>query len=227
MDYKELMTDTESWWDPQRTMQLMYRAIPLLQYVRFQLRQVTTEQVVALLPLCTESTNHNGSHFGMAIGMAADAAAALLMAAAAGPVRVIGIHPQHDNRGATVVLVHSSMDYLRPSVEDLVVTASITAEASERIARRYAAEKRIVEEVTVTCHNGAKIVARGTYTYMVQQAHTLKPRTPTAHTSILYQHKITHQLAWSPPCAPWRPGNKRLCLPIPGLTPSPVRMAGT
>ena len=185
------LTTAESWWDLERTTQLIYKAVPLLKYVHFQLRQVTTEQVIGILPLCTESTNHNGSHFGMAIGMAADAVGALLMAVAAGPVRMIGVHPQHDDNGAAVWLVRAHMDYLRPSVEDLVVSASISTEASERIARRYAAQKRSIEEVTLACESRGEIVARGTFTYVVQPARTLKPRTPTTRNSLLYQHKIT------------------------------------
>ena len=181
----------ESWWDLERTTKLLYKALPLVEFTHFRLLTISTEQVAALLPLSIESTNHNGSHFGMAIGMAADTVGALLMGVAAGPVRIIGLHPQHDDKGAAIWLVRSHMDFVRPSVEDLVVCASITHDASERIARRYAAQKRVIEEVTIVCESRGEVVARGTFTYVTQQAHTLKQRTPTARNSLLYQHKIT------------------------------------
>lgn len=181
----------ESWWDLEQTTWLLHKALPLLEFTRFRVLAISAQQVTGLLPLCTESTNHNGTHFGMAIGMAADTVGALLMGAAAGPVRIIGLHPQHDDKGAAIWLVRSQMDFLRPSVEDLLVSASISHDASERIARRYSAQKRVIEEVTIVCESRGEIIARGTFTYVTQQAHTLKQRTPTARNSLLYQHKIT------------------------------------
>ena len=80
MDPDKYVAGEQLWWDPQYTTQLTYKAVPLLRFVQFEFLSITSQEVVCLLPLRVESTNHNGSHFGMAIAMAADAAGTAVIA---------------------------------------------------------------------------------------------------------------------------------------------------
>jgi methyltransferase (TIGR00027 family) len=124
--------------------------------------------------------------------LAADYTGGIALASLIPDWPVVGVHPvAPTEKSIALWLVKGEIKFFRPSVGALDIAARVEPELHDRIKKRYAQGKTILETVTVRFRNGAVDVAEAIMTYYARQSDKLRTDGATPEkVNILYQHKL-------------------------------------
>lgn len=176
--------------NPARVTSLLREAVPVLENVAWSLLETREGYARTILPLNRESTNQHGTHQAALIALAADYTGGIAIATLLNGVPILGVHPQTGEDGAALWLVGIKITYRRPSVGDLIASASISADDAARIREKYASGQQAIIPLEICLESEGEHVATATMSYYLRQSKALKPQSPTDRPSPLYQHRI-------------------------------------
>jgi methyltransferase (TIGR00027 family) len=155
---------------------LVCEAVPAMKRIGFAFREVQAGFVRTHLPLNAESSNQHGTHQALLLGMVGDYTGGLALASLIPGEPILGIHEIEPERGMSLWLTKSQIEYLMPSTEDVTVEASISVDEADTLQKRYHSGKTILEDVEVRFLNPrGRAVARGTFRYYCRKKCTLRP----------------------------------------------------
>ena len=145
-----------------------------------------------MLPLISPSTNQHCTHQAALLFLAADYTGGIALASLIPNWPVIGVHPvAPSEKSMALWLVKGEIKFFRPSVGCLEIAARVEPERHDRVKKRYAQGKTVLETITIHFRNGAVEVAEATMTYYARQSDKLRSDgVAPDKVNILYQHKL-------------------------------------
>jgi methyltransferase (TIGR00027 family) len=176
--------------NPELVTALIHEAVPATRYVGFAVTNTAEGYAEGVLPLNEASTNQHGTHQAALMALAADYTAGVAIGSVLRGVPTLGLHAQKTNNGAAIWLIRAQLEYKAPSVADLVITATVSAETAERVRSLYATGAAVVEDVQLSMVAGGELVATATFTYMLRQSRHLKPQSASARPGTLFKHRV-------------------------------------
>ncbi|MEM0927436.1 MAG: SAM-dependent methyltransferase, partial [Planctomycetota bacterium] len=161
--------DYEQRVDPERMTRLARKAVPVLDWTKWEITVVELGYCETLLPLSVESTNQHGTHQAAMISLSADYTGGMALTTLLTGVPLRGIHSCRPDESASLWLVGMDVKYERPSTSHLRGTCRIEPAMAERIQRRYFAGKVVLAllKVEFWSEDGER-VATGTMRYFAQ-----------------------------------------------------------
>ncbi|MCA9101059.1 MAG: SAM-dependent methyltransferase [Planctomycetales bacterium] len=178
--------------NPGSVTSLLREQVPVLNYVKWSLKSIEPGVTQSVLPLNTESTNQHFTHQGALFLLAAEYTAGTALASLLTGWPVIGVHPVETPDSVSLWLIKADMRYIRPSVEDLIVTAHIDPLRHTRVRERFAAGKPVIETIDIEFRNGQNVVAKAKTTCFARQTRELRSLGPDGdRVHALYELKLT------------------------------------
>jgi methyltransferase (TIGR00027 family) len=176
--------------NPALLTRLLIDAVPVLKFLSFSVISTEPGVCTCQLPLTVEGSNQHGVHQAAVLGIAADYAGGIALGTLCHGAPIIGVHPQtrkHD--GASLWAVSLRLDYKLPSSGDVTLTARVAREDHEAIQRRYHGGRMVLKEVPITLEGDDGLFATAHVTYFIQQAASLRPKTPESRPGAIFTHK--------------------------------------
>ncbi len=172
--------------------ELLREQVPVFEFTQCRVSAIDQGMATVVLPLNPQSTNQQVTHQAALIALAADYAGGTAILSLTPGWPVIGVHPVTSSESMALWTLKADLKFMRPSVADLVVTAEIDPANRERIQRRFAAGKPVIESVPMTFWNGTTQVASATFTYYARQTDALRTEgIEGAKVNTLYELKLT------------------------------------
>jgi methyltransferase (TIGR00027 family) len=171
---------------------LLREQVPVLDFVKWRVAFIEQGEAHTVLPLISPSTNQHCTHQAALLFLAADYTGGIALASLIPNWPVIGVHPVGPaEKSMALWLVKGEIKFFRPSVGCLEITARIDPERHERVRKRYAQGKAVLETITVRFRNGAVEVGEAIMTYYARQSERLRSDgVAPDKVNILYQHKL-------------------------------------
>ena len=171
---------------------LLRAQVPVLDFVKWRVNFIEPGRANTVLPLIAPSTNQHCTHQAALFFLAADYTGGIALASLIPNWPVIGVHPvAPSEKSMALWLVKGEIKVFRPSVGCLEVSAHVEPERHDRVRKRYALGKTILETVTIRFRNGAVEVAEANMTYYARQSDKLRSDGTTPDkVNVLYQHKL-------------------------------------
>jgi len=171
---------------------LLRDQVPVLDFVKWRVRFVEQGRVQTVLPLISPSTNQHCTHQAALLFLAADYTGGIALASLIPNWPVIGVHPVAPlEKSMALWLVKGEVKFLRPSVGCLEISAQVEPERHQRVRKRYAQGKTVLETIRIEFRNGAVEVAEANMTYYARQSEKLRSDgVSPENVNILYQHKL-------------------------------------
>jgi methyltransferase (TIGR00027 family) len=169
---------------------LLREAVPVLENVGWSVVDTGEGYARTILPLNRESTNQHGTHQAALIALAADYTGGIALGTLLNGVPVLGVHPQTNEDGAALWLVGIRITYRRPSVGDLIASATIPGDELARIRQKYAGGDQAIIPLEICLESEGEQVGTATMSYYLRQSKALKPQSPTDRPSALYKHRV-------------------------------------
>jgi acyl-coenzyme A thioesterase PaaI-like protein len=138
-------TDREYRMNPGVMTALLREQVPVLDYVQWEAQSIGPGSAVTVLPLNPQSTNQHFTHQASLLVLAADYTGGLALSSLIHGWPIIGVHPVSSSRSISLWLVKAEIKYLRPSIGDLTVSAEVEPDKRQRIQRRFADGKVVLE----------------------------------------------------------------------------------
>lgn len=166
--------------------------VPVLEFVDWQITDVAPGEVESVLPLNPPSTNQHFTHQAALIVLSADYTGGAALASLFLGWPVVGVHPVNSPKSVSMWLLKAEMKYVRPSIGDLVVRASVDTQRHAKIQKRFLQGKAVIESITMQFMNGDQLVAEGTCTYFARQSTSLRSNgVDSSKVNSLYALKLT------------------------------------
>ena len=162
--------DRQSRMNPAVMTLLLREQVPVLETVDWRVAEIEPGRAETVLPLNPPSTNQHFTHQAALFVLAADYTGGLAVSSLIHGWPIVGVHPVTSARSISLWLAKAEIKYLRPSVGDLVVRAAIPEARHDRIRRRFADGRSVVESVDLECFNGTVRVAEASRTYFMRQS---------------------------------------------------------
>jgi len=171
---------------------LLRQQVPVLDFVQWYVDVVDQGTARTVLPLNNPSTNQHCTHQAALLFLAADYTGGIALASVMAGCPVVGVHPVGPSEKSMALwLVKGDIKFLRPSIGRLDIVASVEEERFERVRKRFAQGKAVLETLTVHFRNGDTDVAQAEMTYFARQSDKLRTDGVTPDkVNILYQHKL-------------------------------------
>jgi methyltransferase (TIGR00027 family) len=171
---------------------LLRQQVPVLDYVQWKVATVEQGAAHTMLPLISPSTNQHCTHQAALLFLAADYTGGIALASLIPNWPVVGVHPVAPlEKSMALWLVKGEIKFFRPSVGCLEIVAEVEEERHDRVRKRYAAGKPILETLTVRFRNGSVVVGEAAMTYYARQSEKLRSDgSDPDKVNILYQHKL-------------------------------------
>ncbi|MEM6468660.1 MAG: SAM-dependent methyltransferase [Planctomycetota bacterium] len=134
---------------PELMTRLARKAVPVLDWTKWEITEVGLGYCETLLPLSVESTNQHGTHQAAIISLSADYTGGMALTTLLTGVPLSGIHGRNPDESASLWLVGMDVKYERPSTSHLRGTCTIDTKTAERIQKRYFAGKIVLAMLTV------------------------------------------------------------------------------
>ncbi|MEO1614292.1 MAG: SAM-dependent methyltransferase [Planctomycetota bacterium] len=128
---------------------LARKAVPVLDWTKWEITKASPGYCETLLPLAVESTNQHGTHQAAMISLSADYTGGMALATLLSGVPLTGIHSGRTDESASLWLVSMEVRYEQPSTSHLRGTCRIETKLAERIRKRYFAGKVVLATLTV------------------------------------------------------------------------------
>ena len=171
---------------------LLREQVPILEFVDWQVTGIEPGAATSVMPLNAPSTNQHFTHQAAIFLLAADYTGGTALASLLHGWPVVGVHPVASAESMSLWLLKTEVKYIRPSVGDLTVTATIDPERRRRIQQRFMAGKPVIETITMQFHNGDQVVAEASATYFARQSAALRAQgLDTDRVNSLYELKLT------------------------------------
>jgi methyltransferase (TIGR00027 family) len=167
-------TDREYRMHPGVMTALLREQVPVLDYVQWEVKTIEPASAVTVLPLNPQSTNQHFTHQAALLLLAADYTGGLALSSLIHGWPIVGVHPVSSSRSISLWLVKAEIKYLRPSIGDLTVSAEVEPDKRERIQRRFADGKVVLESIAIRFRNGEVDVAEATCMYFARQSERLR-----------------------------------------------------
>lgn len=178
--------------NPQIVTSLLREQVPILDFVQWRVARIEPGVAESLVPLNSPSTNQHFTHQAALFVLAADYTGGIALASVFSGWPVVGVHPVHSSRSASLWLLKVEIKYLRPSVADLTVLAEIDPERRARLKRRFFDGKPVIETVRIRFRNGDVDVAEAELTYFARQSEKLRSDGASPDkVNLLYELKLT------------------------------------
>jgi methyltransferase (TIGR00027 family) len=104
---------------------------------------------------------------------------------------ILGVHEVTPDKGMSLWLIKSEMEYVMPSTEDVIVEANIPTEIIELTNKRYHAGSTILLDVDISFKNPTgKDVAKGKFRYYCKKKASLTPTDSSKKMNIMFEHII-------------------------------------
>jgi methyltransferase (TIGR00027 family) len=171
---------------------LLRGQVPVLDYVQWHVDDLDQGMARTVLPLNSPSTNQHCTHQAALLFLSADYTGGIALASLMPGWPVVGVHPVGPREKSMALwLVKGEIKYLRPSVGRLDIVAEIEPERFDRVRRRFAQGRAVLETVTVRFRNGDVDVAEAEMVYFARQTDRLRADGVSPDkVNILYQHKL-------------------------------------
>jgi methyltransferase (TIGR00027 family) len=171
---------------------LLHAQVPVLDFVEWTVTTIEPGLARTVLPLISPSTNQHCTHQAAILFLSADYTGGIALASLLPGWPILGVHPVAPLEvGMALWLVKGEIQYFRPSVGRLDISAQVEPERHDRVKRRFAQGKPVVERVVVRFCNGPVSVAEATMIYYVRRSDALRADgVAPEKCNILYQHKL-------------------------------------
>jgi methyltransferase (TIGR00027 family) len=171
---------------------MLREQVPVLDFVKWHIKSIDQGSVNTVLPLINPSTNQHCTHQGALLFLAAEYTGGIALASLIHNHPVVGVHPVGPSEKSMALwLGKGDIKYVRPSVGCLDIIAEVSPDRHEKIRKRYAQGKVILERITINFKNGSTVVAEAEMTYYIRQSDMLRSDGVSPDkVSILYQHKL-------------------------------------
>jgi methyltransferase (TIGR00027 family) len=171
---------------------LLREQVPVLDFVKWHIARIEPGLADTVLPLISPSTNQHCTHQAALLLLAADYTGGLAVASLLPGWPIAGVHPVAPLETAMVLwLVKGEIKFLRPSVGSLTISAQIETERHDRVKRRFAQGKTVLETVTVRFYNGPVEIAEANMTYYAKRSDALHTDGAAPDKiNALYRHKL-------------------------------------
>lgn len=171
---------------------LLREQVPVLNYVEWHITRIDQGSADTALPLISPSTNQHCTHQAALLLLAADYTGGLAVASLLPGWPIAGVHPVAPMETAMVLwLVKGEIKFMRPSVGRLTISAEIEAARHERVKKRFAQGKTVLETVAVRFYNGPEQVAEANMTYYARRSDALHgDGVAPDKINALYRHKL-------------------------------------
>ena len=171
---------------------LLRGQVPVLDFVQWKITKIEQGLANTVLPLISPSTNQHCTHQAALLFLAADYTGGLAVASLLPSWPIAGVHPVAPSEKAMALwLVKGQIKFFRPSVGCLEISAEIDRPRHDRVQRRFARGKPVLETLTVRFRNGEVDVAEANMTYFARRADKLRADGVSPEkVNILYQHKL-------------------------------------
>jgi methyltransferase (TIGR00027 family) len=166
--------DQEERADPGRLTERFHSSVPVLGFLGWKVTKTARGFAQTVLPLNVASTNQHITHQAAVILIAADYTGGIALGTLLDGVPLVGIHSQSTDYGAYLWGAKADITWIRPSVDDLVCTASIDKGRHGQIVRRFFGGRRVLETVRIDMTNAGELVAVANLAYWVQDTHALR-----------------------------------------------------
>jgi methyltransferase (TIGR00027 family) len=171
---------------------LLREQVPVLDFVEWHIAKIEPGLADTVLPLISPSTNQHCTHQAALLLLAADYTGGLAVASLLPGWPIAGVHPVAPLETAMVLwLVKGEIKFMRPSVGSLTISAQIETARHDRVKRRFAQGKTVLETVAVRFCNGAVQVAEANMTYYARRSDALhSDGAAPDKMNALYRHKL-------------------------------------
>ena len=171
---------------------LLREQVPVLDFVKWNITRIEQGLADTVLPLISPSTNQHCTHQAALLFLAADYTGGLAVSSLLPGWPIAGVHPVAPMEAAMVLwLVKGEIKFLRPSVGCLTISAQVDPQRHDRVKKRFAQGKTVLETVVVRFHNGSVEVAEANMTYYARRSDTLQSEgTAPEKVNALYRHKL-------------------------------------
>jgi len=171
---------------------LLRGQVPVLDFVEWEVTSIEQGQACTTLPLISPSTNQHCTHQAALFFLAADYTGGIALASLIPGQPVVGVHPvAATEKSIALWLVKGEIKYFRPSVGRLEIVAKVESRRHGRVRKRFAQGNPVLEEITISFHNGDVTVAEAVMTYYARQTDKLRSDGSSPEkVNILYQHKL-------------------------------------
>lgn len=192
---KNQSLDFQQDWDqrinPELMTALLSEAVPCIKDVEFKYTSVDKGYCKALLPLNAKSSNQHGTHQALILAMAGDYTGGLALASLITHEPILGVHEISKEKGMSLWLIKSDMQYLKPSTDDVFVEAIIPEEREATLINRYHEGKTILLDVDVSFKNGRdEDVATGRFRYYCKKKNALANTAQGKPINAMFEHVL-------------------------------------
>jgi len=183
-DYRERI-------NPELTTRLLAEAVPVMKDVEFRYLEVKKGYCKSMLPLNRKSSNQHGTHQALIMGLSGDYTGGLALASLIPDEPILGVHEITPDRGMSLWLIRSDMQYFRPSTDDVFVEASIPEEMGEMLNKRYHKGRMILLDVLVTFKDiQQNEIAKGTFRYFCKKKNSLAVVKKGNQIDVMFEHVL-------------------------------------
>lgn len=183
--------DYENRINPKLATRLLADAVPVIKSTKFQFIEVKRGYCKSLLPLNRQSSNQHGTHQALLLALAGDYTGGLAFASIIDKEPVLGLNEITPEKGMSLWLIKSDMQYLKTSVDDVLIEAEISEDKHQLLSDRYHNGNTILINVDITFKNlRSEDIAKGTFHYYCRKKSKLKPKIKNRKLDIMYEHMI-------------------------------------
>lgn len=167
-----------------------HAAIPVLKYLDWSVVDTDRGYAKTLLPINVPSSNQHITHQAAVMMIAADYTGGIALGTLLHGVPLVGVHPLETDYGAYLWGAKAEVKWIRPSTDDLQITATIKPSRRDIVVRRFFEGRRVLEPVHIELFNDDGPVAEATFVYWVQDTHALRRDAfDERKVHLLYDHK--------------------------------------
>ena len=178
--------------NPEVLSALLREQVPVLDFVKWKVTSVEPGWTESILPLNPQSTNQHFTHQAALFLLAADYTGGTALGSLLTGWPVVGVHPVASPQSVSLWLLKAEVKYLRPSVNDLIISARVDPETHDRIRKRFLAGKPVLETINIQFRNGDTLVGEANATYFARQSSKLRSEgISTDNVNSLYELKLT------------------------------------
>ena len=185
---QRLMRDYAERINPDLMNKLLHRAVPVLEHVGWEIKNVSPGFTESVLPLNERTTNQHGTHQAALISLSADYTGGMALTTLLTGVPLSGIHKCQPEESASLWLASMNVKYISPSTGHLTGTCRIDEKTTRKIQDRYFQGKRVLVSLPIEFFSNGKRVAQADLKYFAQP--TIQLLTCSDKPSALFQQKI-------------------------------------
>jgi methyltransferase (TIGR00027 family) len=172
---------------------LLREAVPALRATQWRVLETGDGYARAILPLIDAATNHQGTHQGALMLLAAEFTGGIALASIFRGFPVVGVHAQPPGwrlDRAAIWLAKAEITYHVPSTADLVVTCRVPGERIGPVHRRFMTGATVLMPLDIDLDADGVRVATARLTYYARRSSFIRPSAPGDRPHALYVHQV-------------------------------------